>query len=1105
MSLSTVPAGSGPAATLTGLVAETTYYLFVDARNWDNASSGYAALGSTATLATPKPPPGAPWISAVHVSSITVSWTSVGSGGYELDASTDVNFTGVLSSSVTADGGAGFLTALSPALTPNTTYYLRAGALWGATTSYAATLNAATLAAVPGTAASTFTAVYATSMTVMWSANGNPLNVTTYTVVLSTGAAYPNSFAGNVILSTTPAGSNLAATVTGLYAGNTYYFFVDARNWDNISSGYAASASTVTLAILPAIINSQGGDDVWRGANTGLYNVDFTDDSGSHLSKFQVKAATVTGGAGPDIIGFTDVVTNISPQDSWTAPWSLPASVFNALEESATNYITVRVFNSAGNSRTLADAFYVRKDTTAPALVDNQSGDDAPRGAGGAAYAVKAFDASSGLAAFQYSASLNKGSGDAALLPWTDIAAVVNSTAYVTNWPVDFAALTSAGTNYISVRAWDAAGTTTTLVDAFYVLKDTAGPAVALLAPAPGAAFVSSLAALAGTAEDRFGLQGVEVNVQQSPPGGFYWNGADAFNAASPVWMPAAGTRTWTLPPGISWANAAAYQVVARASDTLGNYSAKYATAAFIFDASTPTVGVMVPTPDSTVSSLPHISGTAADPAPNSDIAAVEVRLRRNSDGRWWNWSDDWSVVAVSSVPAGTADWELLPSALLQANLADGASYFIAVRASDNAWPANAGDFFLQGATFTFSDTTPPAAVTDLSASSGAVPGTIALTWTAPGDDDNSGLILLGEYRIQYASFTPVAYSTGFAQVAIATGMVEPGGGQARELTGLSPGATYYIRLWTRDDSGNWSSLSNGATTQATAQPVNKITGHVVKVSSEGITAVLVEAFRDDGSLAATAFTLADGSGSYVLDGLSVGTYKVQATWSANDIASSVWLDGIVMGSWDVDFVLSLSYTLSTLTGVLQSSSGTGVAATGSGFLPRFSDARVELFRAGRQVSRVGVSAGGRWVIPNLLPGKYSVRAFDGFDYTPMKDVELREGETFTIGLSFDLLPENAVFAFPNPARSAATFRFVSSLTPLEAQIAVFDVAGRLVREIPGSEITSPSPGLYHASWDLTNSRGAPVASGVYIFMVKVRGGPESQTGKVIKKMAVVR
>ena len=69
----------------------------------------------------------------------------------------------------------------------------------------------------------------------------------------------------------------------------------------------------------------------------------------------------------------------------------------------------------------------------------------------------------------------------------------------------------------------------------------------------------------------------------------------------------------------------------------------------------------------------------------------------------------------------------------------------------------------------------------------------------------------------------------------------------------------------------------------------------------------------------------------------------------------------------------------------------------------------------------------------------------------------------------------------------------------------IFDIAGQLVRELTGNEMSSPAIGRYHAAWDLRNMRGEPVASGVYLFMVKVKGGSESQTAKVTKKLAVVR
>ena len=52
--------------------------------------------------------------------------------------------------------------------------------------------------------------------------------------------------------------------------------------------------------------------------------------------------------------------------------------------------------------------------------------------------------------------------------------------------------------------------------------------------------------------------------------------------------------------------------------------------------------------------------------------------------------------------------------------------------------------------------------------------------------------------------------------------------------------------------------------------------------------------------------------------------------------------------------------------------------------------------------------------------------------------------------------------------------------------------------------MTSPSPSLYHTVWDLKNDDGEDVASGVYLFIVKVKG-ENGQSAKVIKKLAVIR
>jgi len=459
---------------------------------------------------------------------------------------------------------------------------------------------------------------------------------------------------------------------------------------------------------------------------------------------------------------------------------------------------------------------------------------------------------------------------------------------------------------------------------------------------------------------------------------------------------------------------------------------------------------------------------------------------------------------------------------LLQANLATAASYYIAVRALDKAVPPNAGSFFAAGSsTFTFLDTSPPGNVVNLSASPGLTPGALNLSWTASGDDGATGIIVSGQYRIQYSTFSPVTYSTAAAQVVIATGPVIPASAQSTTVSGLVPGSTYYLGLWTQDDAGNWSGLSNLTTGYAAPSPSNQISGHVVEVSSLGITAVQIDCYDTGGALQSTAFTQADGSGTFVLKGVPPGAFKVQASWSANGVGSSVWIDNIPVGTGGLDFVLQLNYLLATLQGNLQTLSvasighaqSLGVVKAAAFFDPKAvastTEARIELFQFNRQVGMVPVQNSGHWYIPNLLPGRYEVRAFNGLEYTDFQTVDLIDGEIKTLNFIYDPLPANQVFAFPNPARQSTTLRFLTTLLPLEAQIRIFDIAGSLVKELStsaGDIAAAPASGLsvYHANWDLTNSKGAGVASGVYLFAVKVKGGND-QSALVIKKLAVVK
>ena len=104
-------------------------------------------------------------------------------------------------------------------------------------------------------------------------------------------------------------------------------------------------------------------------------------------------------------------------------------------------------------------------------------------------------------------------------------------------------------------------------------------------------------------------------------------------------------------------------------------------------------------------------------------------------------------------------------------------------------------------------DTTPPSAITDLTASS-PTPDSITLTWTAPGDDGNVGTA--SQYDIRYST-SPIDEGNWDSATQL-DGEPTPSPAGTEEIftvTGLSTDTTYYFAMKTADEVPNWSELSN--------------------------------------------------------------------------------------------------------------------------------------------------------------------------------------------------------------------------------------------------------------------------------------------------------
>ncbi|MFH1612105.1 MAG: fibronectin type III domain-containing protein [bacterium] len=127
-------------------------------------------------------------------------------------------------------------------------------------------------------------------------------------------------------------------------------------------------------------------------------------------------------------------------------------------------------------------------------------------------------------------------------------------------------------------------------------------------------------------------------------------------------------------------------------------------------------------------------------------------------------------------------------------------------------------------------DTTAPAAVINLAASSPTT-DSINLSWTAPGDDNNTGTATT--YDVRYSTAT--IDDGNWASATQATGEPTPsiaGSSESMTVSGLSAEITYYFAIKTSDEVPNTSALSNVPSLATSA--ITPITGLSIPSSGGG-------------------------------------------------------------------------------------------------------------------------------------------------------------------------------------------------------------------------------------------------------------------------------
>ncbi|OQA91435.1 MAG: Fibronectin type III domain protein [Elusimicrobia bacterium ADurb.Bin231] len=316
--------------------------------------------------------------------------------------------------------------------------------------------------------------------------------------------------------------------------------------------------------------------------------------------------------------------------------------------------------------------------------------------------------------------------------------------------------------------------------------------------------------------------------------------------------------------------------------------------------------------------------------------------------------------------------------------------------------------------------------------------------------------------------------------------------------TGLQQETTYYYLLHAVNNADGSKTNPVRLTVQTSASSSSgPIAGKVTQSNGEPITGVWVQLFTTEGTTEIEGrFTEPDGS--FEFKDIADGVYMLMCSWFVNDIESVVYKTGITENTVEEIFTLEIQYQLASLYGNL-------TIGTRPNFAGKFAPGLqpyVELLLRSKVVAKVNTDSEGNYMIPNLLPGKYVIRAFNGIQMSEPQECDVKEGQKLAMNFKWSLgLVKDDVFAYPNPARNKKiTFRYKAINASHKTRIKIYTISGELVKEIKDEQINRTAAPKYEFEWDLKNNNNREIASGVYIYIVEIKQTVEPYEKVIIKK-----
>ncbi|MFH1958075.1 MAG: lamin tail domain-containing protein, partial [bacterium] len=254
--------------------------------------------------------------------------------------------------------------------------------------------------------------------------------------------------------------------------------------------------------------------------------------------------------------------------------------------------------------------------------------------------------------------------------------------------------------------------------------------------------------------------------------------------------------------------------------------------------------------------------------------------------------------------------------------LLEGTSYWFAMKTEDEAnnwavWNSSQDVSSVNNVAYSCPKDSAPASITNLSALTGSTGGEIDLTWSVPGDDGWTGAITGGKYRIRYATYSTVDWTSASGEwidfddkyeLELDTDTNAAGEMHGRTMTSLHEGVTYYFRINTGDEKPNWSGLSNNATAWAKVSEVLVLPSPVSNLTAlagswSGDVVLKWTAPGNDGTVGTAAGYLLRYSSNYIsaadFYALWVSTWVPSYGWGpkASKSEESYTITGLITGT----------------------------------------------------------------------------------------------------------------------------------------------------------------------------------------------------------------